>query len=131
MPPITLTANELNSLATFSQKLAPQNAHLLESIPAYATQAALMYQKFQCGACHTVNGVGQKLGPVLNGVSERRNREWLQDHFVNPQKVSPGTTMPPYKFGPKDMDSMTTWLLGLPPAGNPSEVAPTNSAAAL
>ena len=131
MPPITLTSSELNSLATFSQKLAPENAKLLESIPPYATQAALMYQKYQCGACHMVNGVGQKLGPVLNGVSERRNRDWLQDHFVNPQKVSPGTTMPPYKFGPKEMDSITTWLLSLPPPGNSSEIAPTNSAAAF
>ncbi|MDZ4799824.1 MAG: cytochrome b N-terminal domain-containing protein [Bryobacteraceae bacterium] len=116
MPPINMTTAELNSLASFVLKLSPKNVALLESIPAYASDAAQIYQKNQCGACHMVNSVGQKLGPALNGLAERRDRNWIVDHFANPQKLSPGTTMPPYKFTPKDMDRITNWLLEIPSA---------------
>ncbi len=114
MPAISLTTGELNNLASFVLKLSPENALLVDSIPPYALDAAILYQKHQCGACHQVNGVGQKLGPALNGLAERRDRKWIEEHFVNPQKLSPGTNMPPYKFTPKDMDRITTWLLAIP-----------------
>jgi cbb3-type cytochrome oxidase cytochrome c subunit len=35
------------------------------------------------------------------------------EHFVEPQKLSPGSTMPPYKFNPKDMSAITDYLMGL------------------
>jgi len=117
MPPVHLTGGEMNGLAAFVLKLTPANAALLDSVPAYAMEGAMVYQKNQCGACHMVNGVGQKMGPALNGLSERRNRDWIQEHFVNPQKLSPGTNMPPYKFAPKDLDRITTWLLAIPASG--------------
>jgi ubiquinol-cytochrome c reductase cytochrome b subunit len=63
-----------------------------------------------------VNGSGMKTGPVLNGVGSRRTKQWIIDHFNDPQKMSPGTIMPPYKFSPKDMEAITSYLLGLPAA---------------
>lgn len=114
MPAVNLSRAELNGLASFVLKLTPANAALLDSVPAYAMEGAMLYQKNQCGACHRVNGAGQKLGPVLNGLAERRTREWIDEHFINPTKLSPGSTMPPYKFSPKDMNNMTSWLLALP-----------------
>jgi ubiquinol-cytochrome c reductase cytochrome b subunit len=99
----------MNSLAAFLLKLTPPNAALLESTPSFAVEGAVIYQKHQCGACHYVNGAGVKLGPSLNGVAQRRSREWLEEHFVNPQKLSPGTTMPAYKFTSKEMDRITSY----------------------
>ena len=61
------------------------------------------------------NGVGKKLGPALNGVGARRDKAWLVAHFNDPQKMSPGTIMPPYKLGAQDMDHMIQFLLALPP----------------
>jgi len=114
IPPVHLTTGELNSLALFLLKLTPPTATIVEAAPAFALEGAMLYQKQQCGACHQVNGTGQKLGPVLNGVAERRDRGWLEQHFITPQKLSPGSSMPPYKFGPKDMDRIITYLLSLP-----------------
>lgn len=114
MPPVQLSTAEMNSLAAFLLKLTPANAAALEATPAVVVEGAILYQKHQCGACHQVNGVGAKLGPPLNGLAQRRSREWVEQHFVNPQKLSPGTTMPPYRFSPKEMDRITTYLLGLP-----------------
>ncbi len=74
----------------------------------------MLYQAQNCFVCHQVNGVGMKTGPGLNGVAMRRTRDWLEQHFADPQKLSPGTTMPPYKFSSKDMDRMLTYLFSIP-----------------
>jgi cbb3-type cytochrome oxidase cytochrome c subunit len=114
MPPLQLTNAQMNQLAAFLLKLNPQNSRELQSAPAFAVEGAMVYQTQQCGACHQVNGMGQKLGPVLNGVGTRRSREWLEQHFRDPQKMSPGSTMPPYKFTSKDMDRIVSYLMALP-----------------
>jgi ubiquinol-cytochrome c reductase cytochrome b subunit len=114
MPSIQLSNAQLNALAAFILKLNPQNVEALTSTPQFAVDGALVYQKNQCGVCHQVNGVGTRLGPALNGLVRRRSREWVIEHFNNPQKLSPGSTMPPYQFDPKDMEAITSYLLALP-----------------
>ena len=74
----------------------------------------MVYQNNQCGACHELNGTGQKTGPPLNGIAGRRTREWLEGHFADPQKFSPGSVMPPYKFNSHDMDRIVSYLIAIP-----------------
>jgi ubiquinol-cytochrome c reductase cytochrome b subunit len=114
MPPIQLSDSQLNALSAFLLKLTPANAEALQSAPEFAVEGAMIYQRFRCGACHQVNGVGVKMGPPLNGLAKRRTREWVEQHFLEPQKMSPGTVMPPYRFNPKDMDRVSSYLMGLP-----------------
>ncbi len=116
MPALQLSDSQMNSLAAFVLKLNAKNIEALTSAPQFAVDGAMVYQRFRCGACHQVNGVGMKLGPPLNGLSARRSEDWVQEHFGNPQKMSPGSTMPPYKFNAKDLNAITKYVLGLPPA---------------
>lgn len=113
MPPFQLSEQQMNGLAAFILRLTPQSAEALASAPDFAVDGALVYQKFACGACHQVNGVGMKLGPALNGLNKRRERDWVVGHFGDPKKFSPGSTMPPYKLPKKDLDNLTDYLMGL------------------
>jgi ubiquinol-cytochrome c reductase cytochrome b subunit len=74
----------------------------------------MIYQQHRCGACHQLNGAGMKLGPPLNGLARRRSRDWVVQHFAEPQKLSPGTVMPPYRFSSRDLDRITTYLMDVP-----------------
>jgi ubiquinol-cytochrome c reductase cytochrome b subunit len=114
MPPIQLSDSQLNMLAAFLLKLNERNASALDNAPAFATAGALVYQANHCGACHMVNGSGMKIGPPLNGLAKRQNRGWVERHFANPQKLVPGSIMPPYKLSPKDLDNLTSYLFALP-----------------
>ncbi len=114
MPPIQLTDSQLNSLAAFLLKLTPENASALKSAPDFAAEGALVYQANQCGACHRVNGVGMQIGPPLNGLAQRQSRSWVERHFADPQKLSPGSIMPPYRLAPRDLDNLTSYLFALP-----------------
>lgn len=114
MPPIQLSDQQLGSLAAFLLKLNPTNATALQNAPEFALQGALVYQANHCGSCHLVNGVGQKVGPPLNGLAKRETRSWVEDHFAAPQKLTPGSIMPPYHLAPKDLDNLTSYLFALP-----------------
>ncbi|MBL8214367.1 MAG: cytochrome b N-terminal domain-containing protein [Bryobacterales bacterium] len=113
MPPVHLPDSQLNSLAAFLLKLNPANAKQLREAPQEAVEGAMIYQNNRCGSCHVVNGTGVQMGPPLNGIARRRDRKWLEGHFAEPQKFSPGSMMPPYRFNPKDMERITSYLLQL------------------
>ncbi|HWB85534.1 MAG TPA: cytochrome b N-terminal domain-containing protein [Bryobacteraceae bacterium] len=111
-----LTDAQWNSLAAFLGKLNPDSATAFQYAPEFAVQGAAVYQTNHCGACHMVNGVGVTVGPPLNGLSRRRARDWTEQHFADPQKLSPGSIMPPYKLSPTDLDHLTSYLFVLPDA---------------
>jgi mono/diheme cytochrome c family protein len=114
MPPIHLDDSQLSSLAAFLLKLTPQNARALEAAPDVAVAGAMVFKANQCGTCHTVNGEGMKIGPALNGLSQRRSKEWVGEQIRNPQSHSSETMMPPYKLSQSEMESLVTYLLSLP-----------------
>ena len=114
MPAIALNDSQLNALAAFLLKLNPENATALQDAPEFAMQGALVYLANGCGDCHTVNGVGTDVGPALNGVARRHTRTWVEDHFGDPPKFSPGSSMPAFKLSKSDLDNLTSYLLTLP-----------------
>ena len=114
MPPIQLSGAQLNSLAAFLLRLNPTNAAALQDAPDFAAKGAGVYQTAHCDMCHKVNGVGMVAGPPLNGLSKRRSRSWVERHFADPQKLAPGSTMPPYKLPSQDMENLTSYLFSLP-----------------
>jgi len=114
MPPLQLPDAQLSALALFVLELKPSNAAIFDSVPDMVAEGAMIYQRFQCGVCHQVNGAGMKLGPPLNGVTQRREPSWIAGHFREPQKFSPGSTMPPYRFSDRDTQRMQAYLESLP-----------------
>jgi len=54
-------------------------------IPLSPQPGQAMFKKI-CAPCHTI-GVGDRVGPDLRGVTERRDRAWLSSFIRNPAKV--------------------------------------------
>ncbi|MEP6714988.1 MAG: cytochrome b N-terminal domain-containing protein, partial [Terriglobia bacterium] len=69
---VNLSGSQLSDLAATMPALTPDNGNVIDNTPLFVADGAAIYQKNFCGACHTVNGVGGKTGPVLNGLSARR-----------------------------------------------------------
>jgi ubiquinol-cytochrome c reductase cytochrome b subunit len=113
MPPIDLSTAEANEVSALMLKLNPEFGNVVQNTPDFVVQAATLYQKNFCGNCHKVNGVGQTMGPPLNGLGQHRSEKWVIDHFNNPKAMSPNSPMPAYKFPQKDMEAMVNWLFTL------------------
>jgi ubiquinol-cytochrome c reductase cytochrome b subunit len=114
MPAVRLRDSELNALSLFVLKLTPENEEELLLAPADAVTGANIYRESHCSACHQLQGAGMKIGPPLDGVGDRRNRKWLEQHFRDPKSLSPNSKMPAYKFDQTQMDALCNYLLQMP-----------------
>jgi quinol-cytochrome oxidoreductase complex cytochrome b subunit/mono/diheme cytochrome c family protein len=113
MPPVQLDDAKLKALSRFVLKLTPGDEAAIQSAPQFAVDGAMVYESNHCGACHQINGAGMQVGPPLDSVGARRDRDWLEKHFADPKSVTAGSMMPPYKFNAKDMDAICQYLLAL------------------
>ena len=82
--------------------------------PDKIARGAELYAANGCASCHGINGNGGRVGPSLNGVRNRRSRDWIARHFVAPATLTPGSMMPPYEFSDEQRDAIVDYLFSLP-----------------
>jgi quinol-cytochrome oxidoreductase complex cytochrome b subunit len=109
-----LTEIQVQMLATFVAKRGDQAVEAWQSAPQPAVDGAKLFVSSDCGQCHRLNGVGDELGPPLNGIGERKNKEWIKQHFADPQKFVKDSIMPAFPFKPNEMDLITDYIMAIP-----------------
>jgi ubiquinol-cytochrome c reductase cytochrome b subunit len=112
--PTHLSVLQLNALALFIANLKPDSVGALQTVPPEIIKGAQIYVAGGCGSCHKVSGVGGGIGPPLNGLSDRRTRSWIEAHFLSPQRLSPGSIMPVYRFSQAEENAIILYLFSLP-----------------
>ena len=109
-----LTDPQVQMLVTFVSKRSDKAVDAWQNAPQSAVDGALLYQANECASCHKINGVGDELGPPLNGIGERRDRTWIEQHFTDPPKYSPNSIMPAFTFSPGDLKLITDYITAIP-----------------
>jgi protein SCO1/2 len=85
---LILTLQSLNPAAFGSAPLAMSPHDQLEAIELTGPAGETLYLK-ACAGCHSI-GEGNRVGPDLAGVTQRRRPEWLINFIANPAKVRAG-----------------------------------------
>ncbi|HBS03887.1 MAG TPA: nitric oxide reductase, partial [Leptospiraceae bacterium] len=86
---------------------------LPEAAQAPAVAEAPAKFKSLCVACHQVDGKGGNVGPALDGVANRFDREYLVRWLKDPQAVKEGTTMPKLPLNEQEVTSIVDYLMTL------------------
>jgi nitric oxide reductase subunit C len=63
-----------------------------------------------CIACHTLEGQGGKVGPALDGVGSRLEKDYIAKWLRDPLTVKPGTLMPKLPLSDEDILELTAFL---------------------
>ncbi len=87
-------------------------ASLPTSDPSVLRGTAL-YQELDCAGCHRIHGEGEAFAPDLSYVGDTRNRNWLFQHFRDPQAVVPDSDMPEYGLNDQELNDLTNYMLTL------------------
>lgn len=80
-----------------------------------------------CLGCHKARGAGGLIGPDLTEQGEKTRYEynftniegeqtvsnWLKEHFVDPEMVSPGSQMLKIDLPEEDLDALASFVMGL------------------
>jgi len=72
-----------------------------------------LFTDMRCQSCHSIGGRGGMVGPVLDMVGSRRDKEWLTEHFRNPQKMFPGSQMPNFGLLGKEIEALAVYMSSL------------------
>ena len=113
-PSGVLTDPQVQMLVTFVGKRSDKAVDAWQNAPQSAIDGATIYQTNDCASCHKINGVGDELGPSLNGLGERRERAWIEGHFAAPTKYSPDSIMPAFPFKPEELKLITDYITAIP-----------------
>ncbi|MDD9894800.1 MAG: c-type cytochrome [Gammaproteobacteria bacterium] len=61
-----------------------------EPMPGDPSAGEIVYNNAgNCASCHILNGIGEGIGPQLNGVGARRNSEYLRRSVTSPEVEQP------------------------------------------
>src|SRR5262245_25101778 len=82
---LVLTIQSLNPAAFGTAALASRPRHQLEAIELTGPPGETLYLK-ACAGCHSIDE-GNRVGPDLAGVTQRRQPEWLINFIANPAKI--------------------------------------------
>lgn len=66
-----------------------------------------------CRGCHKIAGNGGVVGPSLDGIKKKYDKEYLIKWISDPQKIKPGTTMPDLGLKPEEVEEVSEFLLKL------------------
>ena len=100
----------------------PQNIEGLTGTAMSSQPGQALFKKM-CAPCHTI-GVGDRVGPDLRGVTDRREKPWLEEFIQNPSKMRakkdptaialaaeyPAVRMPAVGLAPADAADLISYL---------------------
>lgn len=93
------------------------HCHGAEGLPPEATAVVLwgmeQINQWNCLRCHQIDGQGESEGPELSNLANRRDWVEIYAHLLNPQAMSPGSTMPDFPLTRSQAEAITTYLLTL------------------
>jgi len=75
-----------------------------------AHEGRTVMERNGCFSCHSVDGFGGSIGPVLNGVGRRKTRDELFGWIQSPWSVKPGTRMPQYHLSAESISNIISYL---------------------
>lgn len=82
---------------------------------------AALIQQEGCLQCHALGDEGENVGPRLEWIGARHNAQWIADYVLDPQKLSPGSTMPASELSQTQRQAIAEFIVALPAR---AEVAP-------
>lgn len=80
-----------------------------------AEKGKLVWQQYNCGACHQVYGLGGFLGPDLTNVYSSRGPAYIKVFLKNGTNI-----MPDFRLTEKEMNALTGFLQNIDSSGKSS-----------
>jgi nitric oxide reductase subunit C len=63
---------------------------------AALSPAAALVEQEGCLACHALGARGERVGPRLEWIGNRRDAAWIAEYIADPERYAPGAEMPSF-----------------------------------
>jgi len=129
MPTFPLSKDELEGLVIFLKSLTGENLvqgpvtryEAIKSwkssgpaeVPLTVEAGRKVFADKSCDACHSINGVGGKIGPDLSVYGRQRTKEWIIQHHIDPRTLIGGSIMPDFRYSRSELEALALYLSSL------------------
>ncbi len=120
MPKLGLTEKEADNLIAFLEWISKVDTNKWPPKPILATVGGtqspgqVVYQRYNCSACHQIMGIGGTAGPDLTRVGLKYDAERFIKHLKDPTSVVPNSAMPAFAhLSEQELKDLTDFLLTL------------------
>lgn len=114
MPDFRLTEDEADALGALISR-SGRRFETLDSTPLTRFQARraerLLQDRLSCLGCHRIAGRGGRIGPSLEGLSERLQPGFVVEAILDPGRAMPGSPMPRQPLEERDARRLARYLL--------------------
>jgi ubiquinol-cytochrome c reductase cytochrome b subunit len=84
------------------------------AVPAFAADEARareLVKSLGCKGCHQLDGAGGSIGPSLDGLGKRMDREQIRTELTEPKADDPKSSMPSYQsLSAADLQALVDFL---------------------
>lgn len=104
-----------------------------EAATSLSERGRALFEKLNCASCHLINNSGGRIGPPLDGVGGRREKEFLAAHLTDPAEHAKKfpelhgnqpNRMPHPHVSPDEVKALVEYLLTLPEPSAGFRVSP-------
>ena len=129
MPTFTLSEDKLVALTVYLKSQTGENlvrgpvtqydsvkewkGRRPREVPETVEAGETLFREMACNACHTINGIGGKIGPDLSVYGLQRTKEYMIQHHINPRSVIAGSIMPDFDYSPSGLRAIALYLSSL------------------
>jgi len=107
---------------------SPSPAQTLEPLGRGRVER-MLEGRVACLGCHVIGGRGGRIGPPLDGISDRADAAYVRAVILDPSGTIPGTLMPLQRMPARDVDRLVSHLMQVPD-GQPTRGADVRPQAA-
>ena len=119
MPDFRLNRAEAEKLAAFlsqetgEDSLVPNEVDWTQRDTSMIAKGKQLYDEYQCGNCHKINGEGGEVGPALDNTGSRLKPDWIYTFVGDARRLIPETPMKSYDLWEEEREALTYYLLSL------------------
>jgi nitric oxide reductase subunit C len=90
----------------------PPKPDLLQTTTAVVSQRPVVFNQM-CTACHAVAGQGGRVGPALDGVGKKFDKNYLVKWLKDPASIKADSKMPKLPLTDQNIEDVANYLSGL------------------
>lgn len=90
----------------------PPKPDLMQTTQVSISQRPQVFNQ-TCTACHSLNGQGGQVGPVLDGIGKKFDKDYFVQWLKDPMSVKPDSKMPKLPLTEKEVEELAVYLSGL------------------